>query len=73
MSTSARYRIGNPNKKSPEDFIDIIKSIYPETEIEISTKGVGNTQIQVVNLVLYKFKTDEGDKKISFYLAGGGK
>ena len=68
MSTSATYRIGNPNKKSQEEFIEIIKSIYPETEIEVLTKGVGDNKSGQYSL--YKFKTDEGD--ISFYLAGGG-
>jgi len=68
MSTSATYRIGNPNKISPEEFIEIIKSIYPETEIEILTKGVGDNTSGKFSL--YKFKTDEGD--VSFYLAGGG-
>jgi hypothetical protein len=68
MSTSATYRIGNPNKKSQEEFIEIIKSIYPETEIEVLTKGVGDNKSGQYSL--YKFKTDEGD--VSFYLAGGG-
>ena len=68
MSTSATYRIGNPNKKSPEEFIEIIKSIYPETEIEVLTKGVGDNTSGKFSL--YKFKTEEGD--VSFYLAGGG-
>jgi hypothetical protein len=33
MSTSATYRIGNRNKISQDEFIEIIKSMYPETEI----------------------------------------
>ena len=68
MSKSATYRIGNPNKKSSEEFIEIIKSIYPNTEVEILTKGVGDNKSGQFSL--YKFKTDEGD--VSFYLAGGG-
>ena len=68
MSTSATYRIGNPNKKSQEEFIEIIKSIYPKTEVEVLTKGVGDNTSGKFSL--YKFKTDEGD--VSFYLAGGG-
>jgi len=68
MSVSATYRIGNPNKKSPEEFIEIIKSIYPETEVEVLTKGVGDNTSGTFSL--YKFKTDDGD--VSFYLAGGG-
>ena len=68
MSTSATYRIGNRNKISQDEFIEIIKSMYPETEIEVLTKGVGDNTSGKFSL--YKFKTDEGD--VSFYLAGGG-
>ena len=68
MASTATYRIGNPNKKSSEEFIEIIKSVYPKTEIEILTKGVGDNTSSKYSL--YKFKTDEGD--VSFYLAGGG-
>ena len=68
MASTATYRIGNPNKISQEEFIEIIKSIYPKTEIEVLTKGVGDNKSGKFSL--YKFKTDEGD--VSFYLAGGG-
>ena len=68
MASTATYRIGNPNKKTPEEFIEIIKSIYPKTEIEVLAKGVGDNTSGKFSL--YKFKTDEGD--VSFYLAGGG-
>jgi hypothetical protein len=68
MSKTATYRIGNPNKKSQEEFIEIIKSVYPNAEVEVLAKGVGDNKSGTFSL--YKFKTDEGD--VSFYLAGGG-
>ena len=68
MSKTATYRIGNPNKKSQEEFIEIIKSVYPNAEVEVLAKGVGDNKSGKFSL--YKFKTDEGD--VSFYLAGGG-
>ena len=68
MSTSATYRIGNPNKKSPEEFIEIIKSVYPETEVEVVGKGIDDNKSGKFNL--FKFKTEDGD--IALYLAGGG-
>ena len=62
------YRIGNRNKISSNEFVEIIKSVYPETEIEIVSKGVGDNKSGKFNL--FKFKTEEGN--VSFYLAGGG-
>ena len=62
------YRIGNRNKISPDEFIEIIKSIYPETEIEVLNKGVGDNKSG--QFKLFKFETENGI--ISLYLAGGG-
>tara|TARA_Y100000385_G_C13002565_1_gene597936 strand:- start:65 stop:1282 length:1218 start_codon:yes stop_codon:yes gene_type:complete len=62
------YRIGNRNKISPDKFIEIIKSIYPETEIEVLNKGVGDNQSG--RFKLFKFETEDGN--IALYLAGGG-
>ena len=53
MASTATYRIGNPNKKTPEEFIEIIKSIYPKTEIEVLAKGVGDNTSGKFSL--YKF------------------
>ena len=55
------------NYRESEEFIEIWP-VYPKTEIEILTKGVGDNTSSKYSL--YKFKTDEGD--VSFYLAGGG-
>jgi len=68
VKMSNPYRIGNRNKISKEEFIEIIKSIYPETEIEVLSKGVGDNKSGKFNL--FKFKTEDGD--IALYLAGGG-
>lgn len=68
MAKTATYRIGNRNKISSEEFIDIIKSVYPETEVEVLGKGVGDNKSGSFNM--FKFKTEDGD--VSFYLAGGG-
>ena len=68
VKMSNPYRIGNRNKISKEEFIEIIKSIYPNTEIEVLSKGVGENKSGKFNL--FKFKTEDGD--IALYLAGGG-
>tara|TARA_R100000544_G_scaffold7651_1_gene3037 strand:+ start:58 stop:1272 length:1215 start_codon:yes stop_codon:yes gene_type:complete len=68
MSKSATYRIGNRNKISSDEFIEIIKSVYPETEVKVLAKGVGDNKSGTFNM--FKFTTEEGD--VSFYLAGGG-
>ena len=62
------YRIGNRNKITPDEFINIIKSIYPETEIEVLNKGIGDNKSG--QFKLFKFETEEGN--IALYLAGGG-
>jgi len=62
------YRIGNRNKISQDEFIEIIKSVYPETEIEILNKGVGDNKSG--KFKLFKFETEDGN--IALYLAGGG-
>jgi hypothetical protein len=68
MAKTATYRIGNRNKISSEEFIKIIKSVYPETEVEVLSKGVGDNKSGTFNM--FKFTTEEGD--VAFYLAGGG-
>ena len=62
------YRIGNRNKITPDEFINIIKSIYPETEIEVLNKGIGDNKSG--QFKLFKFETEDGN--IALYLAGGG-
>jgi len=68
MAKTATYRIGNRNKISSDKFIEIIKSVYPKTEVEVLGKGVGDNKSSIFNM--FKFTTDEGE--VSFYLAGGG-
>ena len=68
MAKTATYRIGNRNKISSEEFIKIIKLVYPETEVEVLSKGVGDNKSGTFNM--FKFTTEEGD--VAFYLAGGG-
>ncbi len=68
MAKTAIYRIGNRNKISSDEFIEVIKSVYPETEVEVLAKGVGDNKSGTFNM--FKFTTEEGD--VSFYLAGGG-
>ena len=68
MAKTATYRIGNRNKISSDEFIEVIKSVYPETEVEVLGKGVGDNKSGTFNM--FKFTTDEGE--VSFYLAGGG-
>jgi len=68
MAKTATYRIGNRNKISSDEFIEVIKSVYPETEVEVLSKGVGDNTSGQFNL--FKFQTEGGDVK--FYLAGGG-
>ncbi len=62
------YRIGNRNKIPQDEFIEIIKSIYPKTEIEILNKGVGDNKSG--QFKLFKFETEDGN--VALYLAGGG-
>ena len=62
------YRIGNRNKITPDEFINIIKSIYPETEIEVLNKGIGDNKSG--QFKLFKFETEDGN--VALYLAGGG-
>ena len=68
VSMSNPYRIGNRNKIQSNEFIEIIKSIYPETEVEVVGKGIDDNKSGKFNL--FKFKTEDGD--IALYLAGGG-
>ena len=68
VSMSNPYRIGNRNKISSNEFVEIIKSVYPETEVEVVGKGIDDNKSGKFNL--FKFKTEDGD--IALYLAGGG-
>mgnify|MGYP003141456479 CR=1 FL=1 len=62
------YRIGNRNKISSDEFVQIIKSIYPESKIEVLKVGEEGNKSRRFNL--FKFQTEEGD--VALYLAGGG-
>ena len=68
VKMSNPYRIGNRNKIQSNEFIEIIKSVYPETEVEVVGKGIDDNKSGKFNL--FKFKTEDGD--IALYLAGGG-
>ena len=61
-------RIGNKQKITSEEFIEIIKAVFSQSEIEIVSSRTGDNKSGKFNL--YKFKSEEGD--VAMYLAGGG-
>ena len=61
-------RIGNKNKISGDEFIDIIKKVHVVDDIEVVGPRTGDNKSGKFNL--YKFKTEDGD--VTMYLAGGG-
>ena len=61
-------RIGNKQKISGEEFIDIIKKVHVIDKVEVEGPRTGDNKSGKFNL--YKFKTEDGD--VAMYLAGGG-
>ena len=61
-------RIGNKQKISGEEFIDIIKKVHVIDNVEVEGPRTGDNKSGKFNL--YKFKTEDGN--VAMYLAGGG-
>ena len=61
-------RIGNKQKISGEEFIDIIKKVHVVDNVEVEGPRTGDNKSGKFNL--YKFKTEDGN--VAMYLAGGG-
>ena len=61
-------RIGNKQKISGEEFIDIIKKVHVIDNVEVEGPRTGDNKSGKFNL--YKFKTEDG--YVAMYLAGGG-
>ena len=61
-------RIGNKQKISGEEFIDIIKKVHIIDNVEVEGPRTGDNKSGKFNL--YKFKTEDGN--VAMYLAGGG-